>query len=253
MAQFQLNMEAIKQAFVFLSTAMRDLDHEQDAPIEQEDVPPVVELDQEVLSTLGEDAIPKRTVGPPVQRDIATRWTNILKNGLSDENRQNIIVAYPPAENCQNLGAPKLNEEVSSAISEAVIKRDARLADLQTQVGASLAAIGRVLSSMLEEEGGGDRGNIRLLSDAGRLLANLHHSESNSRRDLISLNLNRDLRHTINNATVDGWLFGDNLGDCVGAESRTPSNRYHPQRQSAQESRMAPTPFRPPRSDKRSH
>ena len=55
------------------------------------------------------------------------------------------------------------------AIAESVSRRDARLSQLQQQLGASLSAIGVALTDMLKEEGKDNRNYIELLSDAGRL------------------------------------------------------------------------------------
>ncbi|KAJ8927561.1 hypothetical protein NQ314_019956 [Rhamnusium bicolor] len=56
-----------------------------------------------------------------------------------------------------------------------------------------------------------------MLSDAGRMLAEVHHAESESRRNLVSVDINRQFKDTLTNVSVDGWLFGENLEDRVQA------------------------------------
>lgn len=176
------------------------------------------QLSQELLDLLGQEGCAPSVGGPAIQKDLAVRWNNILAKGLSKEVRDNIMGLYPPPENCTLLSSPNLNPVVAAAISESVKKRDARLALIQRQVGASLAAIGRVLTPLLSAEGGGDRHQlIRCLSDASRLLTDVFFSETTSRRELIAINLNKELKETLNNAPPDGWLFGENLEERVKA------------------------------------
>nr|CAH7741145.1 unnamed protein product [Callosobruchus chinensis] len=89
-----------------------------------------------------------------------------------------LLGKYTPPKNCPLIKGPHLNPEVKTAISEAVYKRDQRLRTLQHQIGAGLTCIGTVLSLVLQEEGGGNRRYIELLSDAGKLLADIHRRHS---------------------------------------------------------------------------
>nr|CAH7734102.1 unnamed protein product [Callosobruchus chinensis] len=66
---------------------------------------------------------------------------------------------------------------------------------------------GTVLSLVLQEEGGGNRQYIELLSDAGKLLTDIHHTET------VAKNLKNEVKQTLNEASVDDLLFGSNLGD----------------------------------------
>nr|CAH7739772.1 unnamed protein product [Callosobruchus chinensis] len=69
---------------------------------------------------------------------------------------------------------------------------------------------GIVLSLVLQEEGGGNRQYIELLSDAGKLLkllTNIHHTET------VAKNHKNEVKQTLNEASVDDLLFGSNLGD----------------------------------------
>lgn len=146
---------------------------------------------------------------------MAARWENILKNGLLDETRKELIIKYPPPDNCVLLSAPKVNPEVKVAVPPQTLRRDDRLATRQSQIGASLAAIGATITLLLKKGGGENTQHIAMLCDAGRLLADVHHSETDSRRDLLSINLNKSLKDTLHNVCVDGLLFGGNLEERV--------------------------------------
>lgn len=196
------------------------LDVEAELPVQanRETAPEEVpELDRNILSIIGDDIPQTKLMGPPLQKDIAMRWTTILKNGLKEGEKENLVTKYPPVENCPLIEAPKLNLEVVSALSDTVVKRDSRLEGLQTQVGAALSALSQALTDLLREVDDRPLALIEKISDASRLLLDLHHQKTVSRREIVSLNLKKELKETLTNVQVDGWLFGDNLGERVKA------------------------------------
>ena len=125
--------------------------------------------------------------------------------------------------NCQAMQPPQLNPEVRAAANDVALKRDTRLSKIQSQMGASISALGKALTLLLREDEGemGKVNNnlllVELISDSVRLIADLHHEESESRQQLISLNLDKSLKDMLENTSLDGWLFGDNLSDRLKA------------------------------------
>lgn len=109
------------------------------------------------------------------------------------------------------MKAPELNPEIKAAISSQILKRDDRLALKQQQLGTSISVIAEALSLSLAEEEGGNYQCIKLLSDAGRLLCDIYHSETLTRKDLVSINLNKDIRETLSDGTTGQYLFGESL------------------------------------------
>lgn len=180
-------------------------------------VPSETELNQAVLSILGLD---KKEIkkAPFLQKDIALSWSNILKKGLSDDERVSILEKYPAPENCPLLEAPKLNLEVASVIRDVVARRDKKICDLQNQVGGAISALGQLLTGLLNHESTNSViSSIQLASDASRILLDFHFKQSISRRELISLDLKKEAKQTLSNSHVDGWLFGDKLGERLKA------------------------------------
>ncbi|CAH1969169.1 unnamed protein product [Acanthoscelides obtectus] len=55
------------------------------------------------------------------------------------------------------------------------------------------------------------------LSDAGRLLSDVHHTLSVSRKELAILNLNKEWKETLIDSPVDEWLFGEDLEERLKA------------------------------------
>lgn len=132
-----------------------------------------------------------------------------------DDKRKALIDKYPAPENLAILSPPFLNPEVKNAINNPVLKRDERLALLQKQIDAALTAIGLAVTSLLQEEGRQKHDLLQLLGDAGRLLADMHFLETKSRRELVLLNLDQQLKEALISAPVTNQLFGDSLDERV--------------------------------------
>lgn len=173
-------------------------------------------LNADILSLLGTDAASDIPYAPPIHGDVVDRWLRIINTGLGIDAREELLKKYPSPENAKLFGAPKLNPLIKHAIIDLVAKRDDRLVQQQSQIGASISAIGKTISILLAKEEGGEpspsdnKEIIEHLSDTGRLLADIHHTFSLSRRDLVSLNLNKDLKDPLREAPIDEWLFGEN-------------------------------------------
>lgn len=174
-----------------------------------------IALPEDILSLLGEPKKCGLKLGDPVHIDIAARWDGILKQGLDTETKNALISKYPPVANCSSMQAPKINPEVKGAATEAALRRDDRLVEKQNQITACLSAVGKILTSLLEKSGQGveDRHLIELAGDTGRLLADMHFSESESRRILVGASLNKKFKGAMGDAPPDEWLFGSDLGE----------------------------------------
>lgn len=179
------------------------------APEDQVLESPTTVLPERILSLLGEPSN-KIIQGSTVHHDIAERWNAVLKKGLSAEARQSVIEKYPPILNI--LQTSKLNLEVKGAITDAAIRRDDRLREKQIEISAALSAVGHVLTSFLTSE---DLENplIEVVGDVGRILADLHFNETQSRRILSGTGINKKFQNTMTSSTPDERLFGGDLGE----------------------------------------
>lgn len=129
-----------------------------------------------------------------------------------------MVNKYKIPNNCLAAIPPKLNPEVKAAVNEAALKRDLRLEKVQSQMGASLSALGRAFSALAnlphtEEESYVQA--IEALNDGAKLLADIHHEQSLSRQNVISINLDQNLKKISSDAELDGWLFGENLHEKI--------------------------------------
>ncbi|KAJ8914045.1 hypothetical protein NQ315_017564, partial [Exocentrus adspersus] len=118
--------------------------------------------------------------------DLVPRWESVLRNGLDQSTKDNLLKKYSGVKNCPFITPPKLNPEIKAAINDITAKRDSKLQVFQAQLGADLGGLGKALLMLLnnqEAEGGADvLLVIEALSDAARLLSNLHYEDSESQR-----------------------------------------------------------------------
>lgn len=169
-------------------------------------------LDTSFLNIMGKRVVEDRALGPPIYKDIAVRWEDILKKGLPEEEKVMLVKKHPPPSNCVVIDPPKLNEEVKAVLDDAKIKRDARLIGKQQKITTCLAILGQCSADVI-------RGNLETLSllerlsEAGRLLADLQRDESLTRKSLVIANISSAFKDTLESAHVDEWLFGNDLAD----------------------------------------
>ncbi|KOB75421.1 Uncharacterized protein OBRU01_07528 [Operophtera brumata] len=99
------------------------------------------ELDDEILQLLGDAPKAETPLGPPIHKDIARRWQDILAKGLSKDIKEGLLKDYMVPNNCDLLLAPTLTPEVKAALPDTLIKRDSSLVYKQKQLGIALSAL----------------------------------------------------------------------------------------------------------------
>lgn len=112
-------------------------------------------LDANILALLGDEQPCPDPVGP----DLATRWSFILNNGLSEDSANILLKKYSPPQNGALLKAPCVSPEVATVIDEQAVRRDSNLAKLQNQIGAAFSAFGQFITTLISEERGGEAFN----------------------------------------------------------------------------------------------
>lgn len=171
-------------------------------------------LDEDVLRHLGEDPLAKNDKVFELHKAVSTRWENILNVGLDNKIKQELMEKYPSPSNLKELKAPILNQEVLPVISNYTLKKDKYQIFDQNQLSAGITAIGAGINILLENTEASDKAKLLpLLSDAGRLLVDLHHNMSIRRRAFITPALNKAAKDIIDTSPVDNFLFGSDFGD----------------------------------------
>nr|XP_021199884.2 uncharacterized protein LOC110383415 [Helicoverpa armigera] len=211
-------------------------------------------LPDDILEILGEAPINDKKFGPPLNSNLAIRWEHTATNGLSKEARKQILDKHSIPQNCKNIDAPALNQEVKAALSEVLSKKDKAIENKQKQIALIIACVGDALSQILST----DSTNISLiksLTDAGKLACDLQHTESMIRRSFVCSSIKKEIKDHLYEAKIDSHLFGSQLGDLLktakainktGAEMKTvapipgPSRRLTNQTQNLNSRRPLP-------------
>ncbi|KAJ8938677.1 hypothetical protein NQ314_011378 [Rhamnusium bicolor] len=176
------------------------------------------QIEPDILTLLGKTTELNEDKSEDINEEFAPIWRQILQRRLDSETTTKLIKKYPPSENLSLAAAPRLNPEVVSVMNEQHRQRDQRLSSLQHQLGAAITAVGKVLTVILENRGEAINPElVEFLSHAGRLFCDIHHEDSRCRRTLVSSSIDKNFRATLTDVSVDGWLFGSNLGERVKA------------------------------------
>lgn len=178
--------------------------------------PPIVteEIDSDILEILGDDPTISTQYGPEIHKELASRLQHITTAGLTKENRKELTQKYLLPSNGTLLGAPTLNPEIKAALPESLVNRDKALETKQKLLGSAVACIASAMSQLINSE---DKNNdlLKKLMDANRILCDVQHSDSVTRRMFSMSVLKKDIKSQVQNTKIDKFLFGENLPDTL--------------------------------------
>ncbi|KAI5646427.1 hypothetical protein NE865_01360 [Phthorimaea operculella] len=135
--------------------------------------------------------------------------------GMSKDNKEKMLKEYLIPDNCRLLQSPKLNPEISAAVPDLARNRDKGLMSQQQQLGSGITAVNRTLDLLLK--GDSKKEAIQHLSNACRILSDLHAVFTKNRIKLITSNLDKNFLHVIQDSERDETLFGTKLSDKIKA------------------------------------
>lgn len=155
-------------------------------------IPPVDNtISAELLKRMG--LVPEDEKLITVHSDLVSIWSRVLKDGLTKEVKDELIKSLPQIRDCQT-SAPSLNPEIKATISAKVLKRDNHLSKKQSQMGHVICGLGEIVSKNLTE---GNMEMVEKISNCIRLLCDIHHMESETRRELILPGLDREMKNSL--------------------------------------------------------
>ncbi|KAJ2947219.1 hypothetical protein O0L34_g16928 [Tuta absoluta] len=173
------------------------------------------ELDPELLEALGESTCDAPEYGSKIHENLAKLWLPLLRKGMSKDNKEKMLKDYLIPDNCRLLQSPKLNPEISAAVPELARNRDKGMMFQQQQLGSGITAVNRTLDLLLK--GDSKKEAIQHLSNACRILSDLHATFTKNRIKLITSNLDKNFLHVIQDSERDETLFGTKLSDKIKA------------------------------------
>ncbi|KAI5637684.1 hypothetical protein NE865_09552 [Phthorimaea operculella] len=172
-------------------------------------------LDPDILSALGAQPDDELEYGPKIHDNLSQLWLPILKKGIPKEEKDKIFKNYLVPENCKLLQAPKLNLEIAAAITESARGRDKKISSEQQQLGIGISAVNRALDVLIAKEENSAVKAIKHLSEACRLLCDLHYNESQARIKLITPSLDKNFINILQDMQRDETLFGNKLSEKI--------------------------------------
>ena len=187
---------------------------------------PVLEnpiLDESIIDLLGEEGEEKENT-TILHSEIKKRWQSILKDGLGKQTKEILMKKYEIPKNCTELTPPQLNDIIKAVLNDAGLNSDKRIVEKQKKLGLAISALGLALSKLVEQNSQENKETIETLSDSCRLLCDIFHSDSVTRRSLIIPGLNKDMKELITNADITEYLFGNDLQEKVKACKATKSS-----------------------------
>ncbi|XP_034941316.1 uncharacterized protein [Chelonus insularis] len=193
------------------------MDTEERNMAETEKVDSSTEVDEETQHILGKDPRLKNTNIASIHPEVAARWSSWIPEGLEKEIKENLIAAYPRAENVL-LEPQILNEEVAVIMQPAAKKRDEHAVETQKSLGSAMIALGLGISLILKEKVIKDEHRNLLLeyvSDAGMLMAETHHQMAINRRAFILPGLEKSRKDALERCQLDKYLFGEKLAEKI--------------------------------------
>jgi len=152
---------------------------------------------------------------------VTQTWQDLARSGLVTDQRELLFKKYSPPETAAFLKAPALNQECSVALKgNSVIKRDDFARKNQEQLGRALCALGEAISDFLCPTNQSSltpevRSAVAKVNDGAKILADLFHQLSKSRRAQIMPALNLAAKDTANAIPSDELLFGTSFGDQI--------------------------------------
>lgn len=217
-------------------------------------------LESEVLEILGEDPSTVVKYGPDFHAELTNRLQHLTTEGLNKDKRKELIAKYLPPSNCPYIGAPALNAEVKAALPETLAKRDKGIETKQSQMASAISCLGQIITIQLKSQNK-DNEMLTKLMDVSRLLCDIQHGDSVTRRNFVLFSLKKEMKEHLSDTKIDKFLFGENLGDTIksakavsksGTELKADSGRKNAPRQpfkpSSQKNlnRKPPAPARRP-------
>lgn len=171
-------------------------------------------LDAEALEILGIDPTTTTQYGKEIHNELATRLQHIATTGLTKELRKELTDRYLIPANCIKIGAPSMNPEIKAAVTEVIMKRDKGIEARQKQLAAAISGLTAVLNNELDKKEKNSN-TLKQLMDVSRILCDIQHAESVTRRNFAAFSIKKELKDHLFNTKIDTTLFGENLAETL--------------------------------------
>ncbi|KAI5632227.1 hypothetical protein NE865_15065 [Phthorimaea operculella] len=182
--------------------------------VNTDETPTVDEIDSDLLDILGVDPSATVEYGKDIHGELASRLQHIATSGLTKESRKELNEKYLTPANCAKIGAPAMNPEIKAAVTETVMKRDKGIEARQKQLACAISGLADVINKEIETKEK-DNTRVKQLMDICRILCDIQHAESVTRRNFAIFSIKKELKEHLVTTKIDKTLFGDNLAETL--------------------------------------
>lgn len=186
----------------------------------------MIALPDEILEALGDPKGKDEVFGPKIPDELSKRWGRVLVDGLTKEQRQEMMEKTLIPENFRLAKAPLLNPEIAPVLGEAVKSRDKLLEKAQNHLGLGIAGLTNLASALIEKDLNKIE-TLKKISEVSQIFLDLHHENTNTRRKLVITSLDKKFTDIIKEAKRDTFLFGSELGEKIKASKTAERSGLH--------------------------
>lgn len=175
-------------------------------------------LPDNVINILGVNPEKLSNTKFKIHEALVPRWRFILQNGLKKEDSTSLLDRYELPFNLPELSPPQINPEIAAILSKFALTKDQSYVTAQSQLAKGICAIAESLNTLLETPTMPQALHEKMISnltDSSRILTNLFHRMSLTRRNLIFPLLNKGIKDQIENFPPTDLLFGSDLAEKI--------------------------------------
>lgn len=138
-----------------------------------------------------------------------------------------------------------INPEIKHLLGESGTKKDGLQVVCQNTLGAAIYALSLALSLIFNDVNTPETELVSLLSDAGRMLSDVHYNVSVMRRAFIIPKVNRKVKDITEDLPIDRLLFGEDLSSRMKATKDVEKNSREFVKPSASKDDKSYTKYQP--------
>ena len=152
--------------------------------------------------------------GPKINKLIASELTNMLTEGISNENKEILYEKYNPPENCERINVVQVNSEIYKNASKPIKINEAKLTKIQDCMMKAMTALTysyEKTMNMLQNKKGKNEKQEKMAeesADAIALIANASHMLDVYRKSNFKRGFKEEMSSICKDEPISDKLFG---------------------------------------------
>lgn len=163
---------------------------------------------------MGEDPTESQALKMTVKPELLKRWVFFCNEGLKKEDVESLDKKYACIKELQ---APILNPQIAVTMKDFAIARDSHMVEIQKMAGTALSIVGSLITSVYEnkDEGVDLEDILTYQCDVAKILTQIVHKQSNSRKAFIEPGLSKETKAILKGTKIDEFLYGKELSEKI--------------------------------------